>query len=149
MFTNPCPVAFSCTGPDRWPCWRPVALFTQAERAHPAGSGRQIRMGVVGGGFGAAFWWHKHPQCVVTGVMDLRPDRRDILRQRYHCDRVYDTFETMVKDADDIDRVAGLGGGSAVSFRQGCMNSRPRPGNLGAPYWVIRRPHDVAVTSRS
>jgi hypothetical protein len=36
-----------------------------------------------------------------------------------------------------------------VSFRQGCMNSRPRPGTVGAPYLVIRRPHDVAVISRS
>jgi predicted dehydrogenase len=85
-------------------------ILTQAGRAHPAGSGGQIRMGVVGGGFGAAFWWHEHPQCVVTGVTDLRPDRRDILRQRYHCDRVYDSFETMVKEADDIDAVATFSG---------------------------------------
>jgi hypothetical protein len=34
----------------------------------------------------------------------------------------------------------------AVSFRQGCMNSHTRPaGTVGAPYLVIRKPHDVAV----
>jgi hypothetical protein len=35
-------------------------------------------IGVVGGNFGAAFQWHQHPHCVVTGVTDLRADRRDV-----------------------------------------------------------------------
>src|SRR2546422_3255267 len=59
-----------------------------------AGSTRKVRIGVVGGGFGAAFQWYQHPNCVVTGVTDLRADRRDTLRDVYHCDQVYDS-ETM------------------------------------------------------
>ena len=34
-------------------------------------------MGVVGGGFGSSFQWHEHPNCIVTGVTDLRADRRE------------------------------------------------------------------------
>ena len=43
-----------------------------------AGVGRRgpVRIGVVGGGFGCSFWWHAHPDCEVTAVSDLRPDRR-------------------------------------------------------------------------
>ena len=45
-------------------------------------STRKIRMGVVGGNFGATFWWHEHPNAVVTAVTDLREDRRKRLRDR-------------------------------------------------------------------
>ncbi len=71
-----------------------------------ARSGRKIRMGVVGGGFGANFHWHQHPNCLVTGVSDLRPDRRKRLQERYHCDAVYDSMETMLKEARDLDALA-------------------------------------------
>ncbi len=85
-------------------------VLTRAGRAYPAEAGRKIRMGVVGGGFGAGFWWHEHPHCVVTGVTDLREDRRKRLRDRYRCNAVYDSLETMVKQADDIDAVAVFSG---------------------------------------
>lgn len=85
-------------------------LLTRAGRAYPQEAGKTIRMGVVGGGFGAGFWWHEHPNCVVTGVTDLYPQRREILRNRYGCDKVYDSLETMVKEADDIDAVAVFSG---------------------------------------
>ncbi|HID74995.1 MAG TPA: Gfo/Idh/MocA family oxidoreductase [Planctomycetaceae bacterium] len=81
-----------------------------AERPWPASSTKTIRLGVVGGGFGATFWWHEHPRCKVTGVTDLREDRRRRLRQRYRCDAVYDSLETMVKEAKDIDAVAVFSG---------------------------------------
>ena len=67
---------------------------------------RKLRMGVVGGNFGAAFQWHQHPDCVVTGVTDLRAERRDVLRKVYKCDQVYDSMEIMLKQARDIDAVA-------------------------------------------
>jgi predicted dehydrogenase len=79
-------------------------LAGQAPRAPQAN--RKVRIGVVGGGFGAAFHWHEHPHCEVTGVTDLRPDRRRRLQERYHCDAVYDSLETMIKEARDIDAVA-------------------------------------------
>lgn len=75
-------------------------------KAEEAKSKRQVRIGVVGGGFGAAFQWHEHPNCVVTGVTDLRADRRETLRKVYQCDQVYDSMEIMLNQADDIDAVA-------------------------------------------
>jgi len=36
-----------------------------------------------------------------------------------------------------------------VSFRQGCMIPRPRPGTVEALYLAIRRPHDVTVPPHS
>ena len=69
-------------------------------------SRRKLRIGVVGGGFGCAFQWHQHPNCVVTGVTDLRADRRETLRNVYKCDQVYDSMEIMLKEARDIDAVA-------------------------------------------
>lgn len=79
--------------------WQPGA-------AYPDIRGKTIRMGVVGGGFGATFHWHEHPNCEVTGVTDLRADRRKRLRDYYKCDAVYDSLEIMVKEAGNIDAVA-------------------------------------------
>jgi len=87
-----------------------AGLLTQAGRAYPAETGRKIRMGVVGGGFGSQFYWHKHPDCIVTGVTDLRADRRERLRKTYQCDAVYDSLEIMIKEAKDIDAVAIFSG---------------------------------------
>ncbi len=86
------------------------AVLTQAGRAYPAEARKKIRMGVVGGGFGVGFWWHEHPDCTVTGVTDLRPDRRERLRKRFKCDKVYDSLEIMIKEAKDIDAVAVFSG---------------------------------------
>ncbi len=85
-------------------------LLTQAGRAYPAETRKKIRIGVVGGNFGATFWWHEHPNCEVTGVTDLRPERRERLRERYHCDNVYDSLEIMVRKARNIDAVAIFSG---------------------------------------
>jgi len=85
-------------------------LLTHTGRAYPAEARKKIRMGVLGGGFGAGFWWHEHPGCVVSGVTDLRPDRRDKLRKRYRCDAVYDSLEVMIQKAKDIDAVAVFSG---------------------------------------
>jgi predicted dehydrogenase len=82
-----------------------IAETSRADTPAPAG-GQKVRIGVVGGGFGASFHWHEDPNCVVTGVTDLRPDRRQILRDRYQCDQVYDSLEAMLKEARDIDAVA-------------------------------------------
>ncbi len=71
-----------------------------------ASSARKLRIGVVGGRFGASFQWHEHPDCQVTGVTDLRPERRERLRKVYRCDQVYDSLEIMLKEARDIDAVA-------------------------------------------
>jgi len=85
-------------------------VLTRAGKAYPAETGKQIRMGVVGGGFGAGFWWHEHPNCTVTGVTDLRADRRKRLQSRYKCNAVYDSLEIMIKEAKNIDAVAVFSG---------------------------------------
>jgi predicted dehydrogenase len=74
-------------------------------RAAPQSS-RKIRIGVVGGGFGASFQWHEHPNCIVAAVSDLRADRREILRDRYGCDSVYDSLEDMLRPARNLDAMA-------------------------------------------
>jgi len=79
-------------------------------RAWPKATDKTIHIGVVGGGFGAHFYWHEHPNCVVTGVADLRPDRREKLRTVYRCDDVYDSLEQMIKKARNIDAVAIFSG---------------------------------------
>ncbi|MEN6495907.1 MAG: Gfo/Idh/MocA family oxidoreductase [Thermoguttaceae bacterium] len=87
-----------------------AAIGTQVGRAYPAESTKKIRLGVVGGRFGATFWWHEHPKCVVTGVTDLYPDRRAKLRDRFRCNNVYDSLEAMLKEAKDIDAAAIFSG---------------------------------------
>ncbi len=37
-----------------------------------APSDNKVRIGVVGGGFGADFHFHEHPNCIVEAVSDLR-----------------------------------------------------------------------------
>lgn len=66
---------------------------------------RKLRIGVVGGGFGASFQWHLDPNCTVAAVSDLRPGRRDRLMKAYRCDRSYPSLETLIQD-DSLDAVA-------------------------------------------
>ncbi|MCP4856096.1 MAG: Gfo/Idh/MocA family oxidoreductase [Fuerstiella sp.] len=92
--------------------------------ACPADSTKKIRIGVVGGGFGLQFHWNEHPNCVVTGVTDLRTDRRKKLRETYDCDAVYESLEEMVRDAKDIDAVAVFSGAlDHVKHARMCMNN--------------------------
>lgn len=71
----------------------------------PVQSARKVRIGVVGGGFGASFQWHEHPNCIVHAVSDLRVDRRDHLMKTYKCDRAYESLERLILDRE-IDAVA-------------------------------------------
>ena len=68
-------------------------------------SPKKIRIGVVGGGFGASFQWHEHPDCIVEAVSDLRPERRERLMKTYKCAKSYDSLEELVRDPK-IDAVA-------------------------------------------
>ena len=99
-------------------------LLTRAGRAYPQGTGKKIRMAVVGGGFGAGFWWHEHPNCEVTGVTDLFPERRQRLQKRYGCDTVYDSLEVMLEEAKNIDAVAVFSGApDHVKHAKWCMEN--------------------------
>ncbi len=68
-------------------------------------SGKQVRVGVVGGGFGSSFQWHLHPNCTVTAVCDIRPDRLQRLSEVYHCGNTYKTFREFLKHRE-MDAVA-------------------------------------------
>ena len=72
---------------------------------NPIRSDRKIRVGVVGGGFGASFHWHEHPNVTVLAVSDLRADRRQRLMITYQCDRSYDSLEKLILD-QSIEAVA-------------------------------------------
>jgi len=61
-------------------------------------SDRKIRIGIVGGRFGASFFWHEHPNCTVQAVSDLRTDRREGLMKTYRCSTAYESLDQLVLD---------------------------------------------------
>ena len=67
-------------------------------------SDRKIRIGIIGGRFGASFYFHEHPNCIVEAVSDLRADRRDVLIKTYHCKKTYESLEKLLQDKN-IDAV--------------------------------------------
>ncbi|MDI6829584.1 MAG: twin-arginine translocation signal domain-containing protein, partial [Armatimonadota bacterium] len=77
------------------------AVKSRAEEVQEKRMGKaskKVRIGVVGGGFGAAFHWHRHPNCIVEAVSDLREDRRKHLQNVYKCDKAYNSLEELIKD---------------------------------------------------
>lgn len=66
---------------------------------------KRVRIGVVGGGFGTMFYWHEHPDCVVEAVSDLIPERRELLKKTYKCDKAYESLEKLILDRN-VDAVA-------------------------------------------
>ncbi len=66
---------------------------------------KKLRIGIVGGRFGTSFHWHQHPDCEVTAVSDLRPERKKRLQTVYRCDNAYNSLEELVYDKN-IDAVA-------------------------------------------
>ncbi len=72
-------------------------LLGQEKEVYPK-SQRLVRIGIVGGRFGASFQWHEHPHCKVTAVCDLRQDRLEKLMQTYQCDIAYKSFNDLIKD---------------------------------------------------
>ena len=59
---------------------------------------RKIRIGIVGGRFGAGFQFHEHPECIVQAVSDLRTDRRENLMKVYGCSKSYESLEKLILD---------------------------------------------------
>jgi predicted dehydrogenase len=66
---------------------------------------RKIRLGIVGGNFGSAFFWHEHPDCTVAAVSDLIPARRQHLMKTYKCSKSYESLEKLILDKN-LDAVA-------------------------------------------
>ena len=62
------------------------------------GAPKKVRIGVVGGNFGASFYFHEHPDCIVEAVSDLIPDRRQHLMHVYGCSKSYESLEKLIED---------------------------------------------------
>ena len=60
---------------------------------------KKVRIGIVGGRFGASFQFHEHPNCIVEAVSDLREDRRNNLMKTYGCDKSYTSLDLLLKDS--------------------------------------------------
>lgn len=82
-----------------WTAGIAMALPTLPAQKSPAEKGgKKVRIGVVGGGFGCAFQWHNHPDCIVEAVSDLRADRRTRLMEVYKCSKAYESLEKLILD---------------------------------------------------
>ena len=69
-----------------------AATWAQTAPAAPP-----VRIGIVGGRFGASFQWHLHPQAKVTAVCDLRPDVLDRMAGVYRANATYKSFREFLK----------------------------------------------------
>ncbi len=81
-----------------------VALAPQYLFAKNQDSTTKVRIGIIGGGFGASFYFDEHPNCIVEAVSDLRKDRRVHLMEVYACKKSYDSLELLLQDSN-IDAV--------------------------------------------
>lgn len=86
-------------------------------------SEKKVRIGVVGGGFGASFQWHEHPHCIVEAVSDLIPERRNLLMQVYRCGKSYESLEKLILDKE-VEAVAVFTGApDHVRHCIACLNA--------------------------
>lgn len=60
---------------------------------------RKVRIGIVGGRFGATFQFHEHPNCTVVAVSDLRAARRATLKKAYRCTQSYNSLAELLRDS--------------------------------------------------
>lgn len=61
---------------------------------------KKVRIGIVGGAFGAGFNFHEDPNCIVQAVSDLRQDRKERLMKVYKCNNSYHSLTDLLKDKD-------------------------------------------------
>jgi predicted dehydrogenase len=75
-----------------------MAVLTSPVAAFAAAAEKKIRVGIVGGRFGATFQFHAHPNCIVEAVSDLRPERLERLKKVYKCSKGYESLEKLILD---------------------------------------------------
>ncbi len=76
-----------------------ASLSVAPRSALASNSERKLRVGIVGGRFGATFQFHEHPHCTVEAVSDLRADRRATLMRVYRCAKSYASLAELLRDA--------------------------------------------------
>jgi predicted dehydrogenase len=69
----------------------------QTSAARNRSSTSPVRIGIVGGRFGATFQWHLDPKAKVTTVCDIRPDALQRLSEVYRCNTTFKSFREMLK----------------------------------------------------
>lgn len=75
-----------------------LALNSRFAFAGEPKSDRKVHVGIVGGRFGAGFYFHEHPNCIVEAVSDLIPSRRAHLEKVYHCAKSYQSLDLLLQD---------------------------------------------------
>jgi predicted dehydrogenase len=75
-----------------------TAFVLSPHFAFASSTNKKVRVAIVGGGFGAGFQFHEHPNCIVEAVSDLRADRRNRLMQVYKCSKSYESLEKLLHD---------------------------------------------------
>jgi predicted dehydrogenase len=75
-----------------------MAALTSPMAAFAGPVEKKIRVGIVGGRFGATFQFHEHPNCIVEAVSDLRPERLERLKKVYKCSKGYESLEQLILD---------------------------------------------------
>jgi len=75
-----------------------IALAPKNVLANDLRFANKIRIGIIGGRFGASFYFHEHPNCIVEAVSDLRKDRRENLMKTYRCTKSYESLTLLLKD---------------------------------------------------
>lgn len=82
-----------------------VPKATSANIVLGATKDQKVKVGVVGGGFGRSFYWHKHPNSQVTAVCDLREDRLQAMVETFGTTNAYKDFRTFLREGE-MDAVA-------------------------------------------
>ena len=76
-------------------------MLAQSKAPHPVPkSPNPVRIGIVGGNFGATWQWHLDPECEVTAICDLRDDRLQTLSEVYGCGNKYKSYREFLKHAE-------------------------------------------------
>ncbi len=93
-------------------------------------------MGIIGGRFGLGFQFHKHPNCTVEAVSDLRLERREALMKGYECTKSYNSLELLLKDPK-VDAVF-IATGAPDHARHVIGGTNTRKTNGSNLYWMGR-----------
>ncbi|HEU0121554.1 MAG TPA: Gfo/Idh/MocA family oxidoreductase [Bryobacteraceae bacterium] len=74
-----------------------LAVASAAGQSSPQ---RKVRIGIVGGRFGATFQWHLDPGAQVAAVCDIQPAALQRLAEVYRCNTTYKSFRELLKHPD-------------------------------------------------
>jgi len=74
-----------------------IALASAGAVRPARAAAKPVRIGIVGGRFGATFQWHLDPDCEVVAVCDIDPQRLRRLQEVYRCPNAYKSYREMLR----------------------------------------------------